>query len=543
MKSKTRKIIIGVSITIALILLFKLAFLGIGIDSLEKKELANTQAVSPDTQPPPNTGLSIQSAKRLAVNDISKSTDQKTPMHDTDSVYTPIDITIREIASDYTWAMNCGVKQPLGAYKNGWSIHQVSKHINMPGKPKGNPDYIFWVNEKTGDYGVSERPTNSFGGAARNPGGMVSFSENGTIWYTYGARGVQFDPDIYSSKSPYDVNNFTRVLNDYVTINGGTAFCLNVHASKAMLCWRQGWSGKPYTTVRFRRYNNVEDFGSYAIQMDLGKGAEHDTLGKIGIEQVWAKFDPRFNYFFVMWQWFDVKNHRFGSYPFIYSDDFGNTWKKATGEPYRKLPISYLDIDNIIVPYNHLAKGENAGWFLRDMGVSPNGTFWMTIPYGNATSRSVWSMYFWFFDGTKWQYREMADKMPGGYKNHSCGVTKDYIVFVYSDEPDTNILKIRISNDDGRTWTKPFILDVLEGFAKISWISFVQPSAKYGDNSARFFYGYHNTSKKPKEKKHMNNIKCTRIAGGFLFPQSGKKGGTPVPQSFSFIPVRSTGFF
>lgn len=520
MEHRTSKIIIRAIVACAFILAFTLGFSITAISDEGRIKATDSRAISPGKQLSSNTGIRIQKDKHLETNNIAGSGSIRNSRDDTDAEYSTNDITIYEIASDYTWCLNGGIKQPLGAYKDGWSIHQISKYIPTPGQArgspgrgnpaKGNPDYIFWVNETTGSYGISEMPTNSFHDAAPNPGGMVSFSENGTIWYTFGERGGMFSPDVYISKSPFDVNNFIKILNDYVT-NKCTSFSINVHASKAMLCWRHGLSVMPSTTVRFRRYDSGGNFGFHEIETDLGRGAEHDTLGKIGIEQVWTRFEPRFNYIFVIWQWFDVKNHRFGSHPFVYSDDFGSTWKKANGEPYRNLPISYLDIDSIIVPYDHLKKGENATWCLRDVGVSSNGTFWMIIPNGNTSSKRVWSMFFWFFDGVRWQYRELADKMSGWWNSPACGVTNDYLAFVYSEEPDTNILKVRISGDDGRTWSKPFILDVLADFSKIHWVSFVQPSDKLTNNSARFFYGYYEDDGKDKWKKHGNNIKWIKF--------------------------------
>lgn len=520
MAHRTSKKNIRAIVACTLILALTPDFSIMAIGNEERVKVTDSWAIPPGKQLPPNTGIQIQKDKYFEANYIAGSGSIRNSRQDADAEYSLSDITIYEMTSDYTWCLNGGVKQPLGAYKDGWSIHQISKYTPSPGKARespgtgnparGNPDYIFWVNEKTGSYGISETPTNSFPDAAPNPGGMVSFSESGSIWYTFGERGGMFSPDVYISKSPYDVNNFTKVLNDYVT-NKSTSFCINVHASKAMLCWRNGSSVMPSTTVRFRRYDSSGSFGFHEIETDLAKGAEHDTLGKIGIEQVWTRFDPRFNYIFVMWQWFDVKNLRFGSHPFVYSDDFGSTWKKANGEPYRKLPISYLDIDNIIVPYDHLKKGENATWCLRDMGVTPNGTFWMTIPNGSTASNAVWSMFFWFFDGVRWQYRELTDKMFGWWNSPACGVTNGYLAFVYSEEPDANILKVRISGDDGRTWSKPAVLDVLADFSKIHWVSFVQPSDKLTDNFARFFYGYYKADREDKWRRHRNNIKWIKF--------------------------------
>ena len=60
-------------------------------------------------------------------------------------------ITIYELISDYSWGYKTGVKQPLGAYKSGLSVHQITKSA-WP-DPVGNPDYVFWIDELKGSYG------------------------------------------------------------------------------------------------------------------------------------------------------------------------------------------------------------------------------------------------------------------------------------------------------------------------------------------------------------------------------------------------------
>ncbi len=130
--------------------------------------------------------------------------------------------TIHELVSDFSWGYRCGVKQPLGAYKNGLSVHQITKS-NYPVTPtKGNPDYLFWVDEIAGTYGISVRPTDEFHGWVVNPGGMVSFAADGTIWYTYGARAENLPLDLYSSLRPYDTTAFFRHLHDFDPQSGST---------------------------------------------------------------------------------------------------------------------------------------------------------------------------------------------------------------------------------------------------------------------------------------------------------------------------------
>ena len=120
-------------------------------------------------------------------------------------------------------------------------------------------------------------------------------------------------------------------LDDLDLFTGSTTPCINVHDPKLMFFWRHGNSGNPETAVRFRRYNINGTFAAPEVELELGHSMEHPQHGMIGIEQLWTRHDPRFAYTFLTWQFFKGQNQRFGSNPFLYTDDDGDTWRTADG--------------------------------------------------------------------------------------------------------------------------------------------------------------------------------------------------------------------
>ena len=415
---------------------------------------------------------------------------------------------IHQFNDAYDWGYWCGVKQPLGAYKNGLSIHLINKPFE-PLEKLANPDHIFWVNEVNGTYGISTYATGQDAGWYKHPGGMVTFGEDGTIWCNLGGRANELALDVYRSDSPYDVENFTLVVNDYETWNTSTTPCVIVDGNKLVILWRHGWTGSPDTTVRMRRYDLNAGFDEYEVELDIGKGAEDPEYGQIGFEQYWVRYDPRYHYMFASWCWWDHPE-RFGANPFVYSDDLGDTWRTADGLAIPDLPVDFTDRTDVLIPYNHFEFYEQAEWNVRDLGVAPNGTFWTIIPTGNGTLNDGWKALFWRFSGGEWESRDLTGKMEGQAKPHAVGVTRDFVVFLYSEWNARHQLKARVSADDGYTWSDPILLDEIPDDS-IPWISFVQPADGYPDNTARFFYSHYQQSHGWPGKRWQNNIRWIKF--------------------------------
>ena len=415
---------------------------------------------------------------------------------------------IHQFNDTYDWGFFCGVKQPLGAYKNGMSIHLINKPF-APTEKLANPDHIFWVNENEETYGISMYATGQDDGWHTIPGGMVTFGEDGTIWCNIGGRAFERPLDLYKSDSPYDVENFSVVLEDYETWNSSTTPCVLVHGSKVAVLWRHGWTSSPDTTVRMRRYDINDGFDEYEVELDVGKGAWDDDYGQVGLEQFWVRFDPRFEYMFASWCWWDYLT-AFGANPFVYSDDFGDTWRTADGVALQDLPVDFAERTDVLVPYNHFEFAEQAEWNVRDIGVGPEGTFWCTVPTGNATGGGAWKPLFWLFNGQQWESRDITGTMEGQAKPHAVGVTKDFLVFIYSEWTARHQLKARVSADDGYTWSDPILLDEIPGDS-IPWISFAQPADGYPDNTVRLFYSHYKQSDGWPGKRWKNNIRWIKF--------------------------------
>jgi hypothetical protein len=239
------------------------------------------------------------------------------------------DITVEQLdlATSFTWGYRAGVKQPLGSYLNGRSVHQISRS-NYPLGVDGNPDFLAWVDETSGVHTIIERPTDQLEIDVVNPGGQAAFDADGYIWFFSGARARDMPLDLYRSTAPFDATSFTVVLDDLVWQSASTTPCISIEDDRVLLYWRhEGSTISLQVRARVRAIERSLGIGGSMLQADVGAGINSLEAGKIGIEQLWSRFDPRYGYHMYSWQWFDVVPHTFGSIPFTYSDDAGLTWR------------------------------------------------------------------------------------------------------------------------------------------------------------------------------------------------------------------------
>ena len=92
--------------------------------------------------------------------------------------------------------------------------------------------------------------------------------------------------------------------------------------------------------------------------------------------------------------------------------------------------------------------------------------------------------------------------------NH-IGVTKDYLVFIYTKFYDNNSLFMKYSEDDGKSWSDSFLIDELDVNKALRAGFFVQPD-RYEDNCARFFYSYYDYTV-PNSENYFNDYKWIKI--------------------------------
>ncbi len=421
-------------------------------------------------------------------------------------------LVIHELASDWAWGYRTGVKQPLGAYRDGLSLHQFCKADLIT--RDGNPDYILWVDETDDTFGIHEMPTGAFVGNGRNPGGMIGLAQDGRVWLTYGSHLPDYPMKVFSSDAPMDPTSFTERV-DALTLapEGSTTPCLALFDDTLLSFWRQGPSTGQNTTVRVRAYNQFGPFDTGLFEFDIARGDFVEPIGRIGIEQLWTRYDPRFQATLLSWQWFDVGSQEFGACPFVMSADGGQTWLRADGTVINDLPVQYHEIDPILVPHDHLAaENENTNWQPGDIGLSPAGTPWLALPGGNQAF-SFWPLMFWRFDGVSWTGMQLADRLHYDTKPYAVGVTDTRIVAVYAQYDDAYRIKMRVSEDDGITWSDPEVIDLLPGDPwdmQVAWVSFVQPAEVY-DNTARFFYSYFRKSDGSLGRRYKNRVRYVRI--------------------------------
>jgi hypothetical protein len=407
------------------------------------------------------------------------------------------DITIEEIGNGFEWCFRAGAKQALGAYQNGLSIHQITRTFDT----LGNPDYIFWVDERSGTCGISREPTGN-NRQVINPGGNVVFDEKGYIWYTYGGRSQDLNFNLYRSFYPYDCENFTLLLGDFIsqTDRGSTSVKVTVNGNKVILQWRNRGSTKPDVKARVRCYD-MFDFENYEHQTDIGTG-----MPNVCIEQMWSRFDPRYRYLISSFHFFQQSPRIMGSGPYFYSKDNGKTWLMPDGRQYTNLPLDYSEAVSVgSIPWDHIGDGNTGGWIEYESGVTPDGKFWMTSLTG---ATQIGKFFLWDNETGTWQNKVSFGSLRGRNAGFSCGATKDKMVIAFTQRANYNSLYAVVSSDNGASWSDPVLLDVLEKKEIITWVSYCQPSQSYDDNYGRFFYAYY---RKPSGDKSHNNIKFVRF--------------------------------
>ena len=414
----------------------------------------------------------------------------------------------RDLTQDYAWGFSSGVKQQHGSYKNGHSLHAVLKRSGTTGA-NGYPDYLFWFDEHTGRTIVLNRAV-AYPTLGKNPATHAVFTSDaaataaGQFWWVMGGRANAQPFDLYRSAERFNPLPLQQVLDNFVVEDQSTTPALAVVGEDGLLAYRWRSSGSTTGEVRFRRYGLFES-GPPLLQFEksLGKATTATDLGNITLEQLWSRWDPRRRAFALTWQWFQhtaatPDGLAFGSNPFLYTDDFGTTWKAANGAAV-SLPLDFMaaTASSVITPYDHLRRGEDTDWLPQDIGFTPEGAPWVTLITGPVPGDADgWQLTLFRWNGTSWQVIPIADDMEADADPIACGPTRDFLVCAYSQLGTPGSLVVRSSRDDGLTWSAPVTVDNV-GLAdngatqRINWVSFMQPADRYLDNTARFVVGYY----------------------------------------------------
>ncbi len=433
----------------------------------------------------------------------------------------------KEVVSGYSWGYQVGVKQQHGSYKNGRSLHAISRRSGTTGT-NGSPDYLVWVDEHTGQTAALERPV-GYAELGKNPATSAVFTsdapegEQGRIWWVLGGRANLQPFDMVRSDHLFNPFAWDLVLDNFVTDFESTTPCLATVGLTGMLAYRWLESRAPNGEVRFQDYDLSQSIPILRTEKALGQTSFVSPYGDVTIEQVWSRWDPRHRAFAVSWQWFirpfgTNQGQRFGSNPFLFTEDLGATWLLADRSP-ATLPLMHATVTPTMTPHDHLALGEDTNWFQRDLGFSPSGVPWITMPSGAIDPRSNgWQLTFFRWNQSAWEGVPLSNDMQAGADAISCGPTRDFLVCAYSEFGNPGALLVKVSRDDGQTWSAPVTVDTVgtatNGSAqRISWVSFAQPADRYLDNSARFFVAFYRESDSG-GMLYKNRIRWVRVQVG-----------------------------
>ncbi len=284
--------------------------------------------------------------------------------------------------------------------------------------------------------------------------------EAGRLWFVYSGRAHWIPFDLAKSLFLFAHGPFDIVLDDFITDAFSTARVLRVVNGTALLAYRHLISRRaPGGRIRFRRYDLPADHPTPELQSDLAKVA-----GAVIVEQLWTRWDPRHQRLAATWQWFGTIDYnqdgtslpQFGSDPSIYTEDFGDTWLCADGTPIHDLPLGCHEAssDSRLTPYDHLAFGELGGWHPRDIGFTPNGAPWITLPVGDTATHGG-SMVGFFHSSGSSLYQEiltcpMARALIRAAAPSASGVSRDFLASLYSQFTRPGEHLIRVSGDNGR---------------------------------------------------------------------------------------------
>jgi len=361
-------------------------------------------------------------------------------------------------------------------YKNGFYIVDAGWFRTTTGGTSYSGKVI-WYNETSGTGGYAF-PTGS-AVTLSHQGDFITISSNGTLWYGLAGYFHSYPLDIYSSDSPFDTSSWTKEIDNYVTDTGGsmTGAIITGNDSCITVC-RNGANDNSGTGIQVRRFNTSDASSGANLDFEIVNGMSYEGSTLTPCYSV-AFYDSRHHATMTTWssKWHGGDGEVWGSFPYFVSYDNGTTWKNASGDTL-STPVEYTDWD---LPYNNFntsnVEGKSHGC---NIVLSPDGTPVFSTPNEND--------YNWIFvynsTAESWTFNNLSNTSVTHGRSLSVGSTKDFVFTTYTETTSNDTVMIRVSDDNGETWTNGSVLYDFPDDYYVTSIEYCSPD-NYDDNTGR----------------------------------------------------------
>ena len=349
--------------------------------------------------------------------------------------------------------------------------------------PEKDP-WLVWIDDENEIYGAHRFKDIPYSGHASF---SIQIDKDGYIWATPGGYADEVPLDLYKSNDPLstaDSTSYTLMLDNYATKIGACAQTVIVLDDKVNLFFRNWWNDHPDTGIQQLQYG-IDDFSAPLtaplIDREIAVGEMISGSPMVPC-YTWGRIDPRYGIGFLTFSYKRSINNMWGSYPFIGLLDNGDTL--VTGDNFEySLPFHYAGMADI--PLDNIKQGVRAASSGVQMGISPDGTYYM-LNQQYIEPDTIFDYFLFMNDGSPWYESWKAPYPILAHDAASVISTKDYIVIVYGGYNDRdNKIFVTVSSDNGVTWSHETM--IIEEDVIISGISIAQPE-DMSDNIVRLFY-------------------------------------------------------
>jgi len=350
----------------------------------------------------------------------------------------------------------------------------------VPSRDEEKDPWLVWIDDENESYGAHRFKDIPYSGHA---GFSIQIDSEGYIWATPGGYADEVPLDLYKSNIPLsteDSTGYTLMLDNYATGVGQCGQTVIVLDDKVNLFFRNWWNDHPDTGIQQLQYA-IDDFTTPLIDREIASG-ELISGSPIVPCYTWGRIDPKYGIGFLTMTWKRYKDNMWGSYPFIGLLDNGNTL--VTGDNFTySLPFHYAGMADI--PLDNIKQGVRAASSGVQMGISPDGTYYM-LNQQYIEPDTIFDYFLFMNDGSRWYESWRAPYPILAHNAASVISTKDYIVLVYGGYSDReNKIFVTVSSDNGATWSHETM--IIEEDDIISGVTIAQPE-DMSDNIIRLFY-------------------------------------------------------